>query len=74
MICIIAGDFHEAETWAHSQLLAKSEWFYPTNEDELIGRSNFHVLVVGTAGFNIPTSYFNKIYNLAQNRGKIGRK
>lgn len=74
MICIIAGDYHEAETWAHSQLLARSEWFYPKDEEDLKTRNNFHVFVVGTAGFNIPTNYFNHIYSLAQQRGKIGRK
>jgi hypothetical protein len=73
MICIIAGDEHEAETWAHSHLLARSEWFFPAGEHDLEKRSNFHVLVVGSAGFNIPVSYFNKIYALAQSRGRIGR-
>lgn len=74
MICVIAGDYHEAETWAHSQLLARNEWFYPSNEDDLKDKNNFHVIVVGTAGFNIPTPYFNKIYMLAQMRGRINRK
>lgn len=73
MICIIAGDEHEAETWAHSQLLARQEWFYPKGEDDLKQRTNFHVFVVGTAGFNIPVTYFNKIYALAQAQGKKNR-
>ncbi len=73
MICIIAGDELEAETWAHSHLLARNEWFFPKDERDLIDKTNFHVLVVGTAGFNIPVIYFNKIFALAQQRGKIGR-
>jgi len=73
VICIIAGDAHEAETWAHSQLLARNEWFFPESEDDLRQHSNFHVLVVGTAGHHIPASYFNKIFALAQTRGRIGR-
>lgn len=73
MICIIAGDAHEAETWAHSQLLARNEWFFPEDEDELKQRSNFHVIVVGTAGHNVPISYFDRVFALAQVRGRIGR-
>ena len=73
MICLIAADYFEAETWAHSQFLAKSEWFYPFDEDDLRRRTNFHVLVVGTAGHNVPHSYFDRIYSLAQQRGRIGR-
>jgi len=73
MICLIAGDRLEAETWARSQMLARIEWFFPEGEDDLNSRSNFHVLVVGTAGFNVPSSYFNRIYALAQQRGRIGR-
>lgn len=74
MICIIAGNYHEAETWAHSQFLAKSEWFYPTDEHDLLSRTNFHVFVIGTAGQNVPSNYFERIYALAQSRGRIGRK
>jgi hypothetical protein len=73
MICIIAGDELEAETWAHSHLLARNEWFFPKDENDLKTRSNFHVLIVGNAGFNIPVSYFNRIFALAQSRGRIGR-
>lgn len=73
MICIIAGNYFEAETWAHSQFLARSEWFFPEDTDDLIRRSNFHVLVVGNAGHNVPASYFDRFYALAQVRGRIGR-
>ncbi len=73
MICILAGNYFEAETWAHSQFLARNEWFYPRDETELRQRCNFHVLVVGSAGQNVPHSYFDRLYSLAQTRGRIGR-
>lgn len=73
-ICIIAGNYQEALTWAKGQNLSPEDWFYPVDLDELNIRSNFHVLVVGTAGQNVPVSYFNKFYNLACARGRVGRK
>lgn len=69
MICIIAGDEREAYQWARSQQLNRSEWFFPSDESALMARVNFHVLVVGTAGQNVPASYFNRIYTLAKERG-----
>lgn len=74
MICIIAGNYDEAKTWASGQNLYDDEWFYPTNESDLISRADFHVIVIGTAGYNIPTSWFNSFYELAQRRGRIGRR
>lgn len=73
MICIIAGNYQEAKRWAYGQQLEDNEWFYPTDELDLYRRSNFHVLVVGTAGMNVPENYFNSIFNLAKKRGRIGR-
>jgi tRNA A37 threonylcarbamoyladenosine dehydratase len=73
MICLIAGNYEEALTFAKSQFLARNEWFYPRDEDELKRMSNFHVLVVGSAGHNVPSSYFDRFYALAQTRGRIGR-
>lgn len=73
MICILAGNYNEAKMWASSQNLAKNEWFFPEDIDDLKRRTSFHVLVIGTAGENIPVSYFNRIYALAQQQGKIGR-
>lgn len=72
-ICILAGNYKEALTYAIGQNFPKETWFYPKDEFELLTKSNFHVLVVGTAGENVPPSYFEKIYQTAQNRGKIGR-
>jgi hypothetical protein len=74
MICIIAGNYEEAYRWARSQMLAVNEWFYPNTVADIKSRENFHVIVVGTAGFSIPSDYFNQIYTLAQQRGRQNRK
>lgn len=73
MICLIAGNKKEATLWASGQNLDKSEWFYPDSERDLLFRSNFHVVVVGTAGENIPSILFERIYALAKMRGRVGR-
>jgi len=73
LICIIAGNYHEAKTWADGQNLEKKEWFYPEDERVLNSYCAFHVVVIGTAGENVPSSYFNRIYTLARLRGRIGR-
>lgn len=73
MICIIAGNYQEARVWARSQMLDKNEWFYPSDVEELKQKSNFHVMVVGTAGQNVPPHYFEKLFRLAHERGRIGR-
>lgn len=73
MICLIAGNYHEAKRWASGMLLDDDEWFYPHDKDDLLRRSSFHVLVVGTAGLNVPSSYFEKILSLAKQRGRMNR-
>ena len=73
-ICIIAGNEEEAYRFARNQNLSKDQYFYPHNVNDLLFRTNFHVIVVGSAGFNIPSSMFEKIYNLALERGKIDRR
>lgn len=72
-ICLIAGNQEEAYRYARSQNLSPEQYFYPRDINDLVFKSNFHVLVVGSAGMNTPSSYFNKIYHIAQERGKIGR-
>jgi hypothetical protein len=72
-ICLIAGNEEEAYRFAKNQNLSKEQYFYPHNSNELLFKTNFHVLVIGTAGQNIPSSIFEKIYNLALERGAIGR-
>ncbi len=73
MICIIAGNYDEAWIWARGQLLARNEWFYPESIKDLMERENFHVLVVGSAGQNVPIAYFERAYAVAQTRGRINR-
>ena len=55
------------------QLLDDDEWIFPHDVDDIRKLSNFHVLVVGTAGMNTPASYFERILNTAKERGRIGR-
>lgn len=74
MICIIAGNELEAYRYAQAQLLDKSEWFYPNDIDDIKSRSNFHVIVTGTAGLNVPPTYFERLLHLAKSRGKVGRE
>ncbi len=72
-LCLIAGNLHEAETFARSQFLENDQWFYPRDINDLLFKTNFHVLVIGSAGMNTPSSYFEKILQSALSRGKIGR-
>lgn len=72
-ICLIAGNFHEAEMFASSQNLEANQWFFPHDPNDLLFKKNFHVIVVGTAGWNFPTAMFEKIYELALKRGRIER-
>lgn len=71
MICILAGNYNEARRYASGQQWEDDEWFYPTDEFDLSSRKNFHVIVIGTAGQNVPISYFDKIFELAKNRGRM---
>lgn len=72
-ICLIAGNSEEAYRFARLQNLEQDQWFYPKDPNDLLFRNNFHVIVCGTAGQNTPASIFEKIYQLALERGKIGR-
>lgn len=72
-LCLLAGNYDEAEKWASGQNLESNSWFYPKNESDLLFKSNFYVLVIGTAGMNVPSNFFERIYSLAVTRGKIGR-
>ena len=74
MICIIAGNQQEARNWAYGQMLEDDEWFFPDEPQVLLRKSNFHVVVIGSAGQNLPPYYFERVFNLAKQRGRIGRK
>ena len=73
MICILAGNYEEALIFARGQHLSHDEWFYPIDADDIKRYTNFHTVVIGSAGQNVPPSYFEKIFNLAQQRGRINR-
>ncbi len=62
----------EAKKWASSQNLNDDQYFYPLNYNDLLFHSNFHVIVIGVS--DLEGSFdFEKCYNLALSRGKIGR-
>jgi hypothetical protein len=69
-ICLIASNEEEAYRWARNQNLNKNQYFYPHSANDLLFHTNFHVIVVGQ---NFSSPVFEKIYNLALERGKIGR-
>ena len=73
MICIISGNYLEARRFADGQFLDENEWFFPIDEDDLKHRQNFHVIVIGSAGMNVPSSYFERILSTAKSRGRINR-
>ena len=73
MICILAGNYLEAKRYASSQELEDDEWFFPSDIKDLYMNNNFHVIVVGSAGQNVPASYFERVWSLAKIRGRIGR-
>jgi hypothetical protein len=72
-IALLAGNELEAYQFARSQNFERNQYFIIHNKGDLLFRQNFHVIVCGTAGMNSPSSVFNEIYNLALERGRIGR-
>lgn len=70
-ICVFAPSEDEANKWARSQLLEKEQYFYPHSIGEIKLKSNFHVIVIGVG--NLSASDFERAYNLALERGKLGR-
>jgi len=67
-ICLIAETADEARRWANSQNLSSEQYFYARNVIDVITKNNFHVIALG-----IPSSHFERLYELALVRGKIGR-
>jgi len=72
-ICLLAGNLLEAKRFASNQGLDEDQWFFPRTMSDLLFKSNFHVIVIGSAGMNTPPDFFEKVYKLALERGKIGR-
>lgn len=73
MILLLAGNYLEAEVWARGQELEDNEWICPTDISEIMKMTNFHVLVIGTAGQNVPSSYFERVYQIAKHQGRLNR-
>lgn len=71
-ICIFARNETEAKKWASSQNLNDEQYFYPHDIKDLYFKTNFHVIVVGVSELE-GSSVFEKTYNLALERGRIGR-
>jgi len=67
-ICLIAETSNQAQRYANSQNLDNNQWFYARNANDLLFHSNFHVIVIGT-----PSKYFEELYKMALERGRIGR-
>jgi hypothetical protein len=70
MICLISPTYNQARKWADTQNLLNHEWFYASDETDLLSRMSFHVLVIG----EFPEerlSWFEKIYATAKRRGRL---
>jgi hypothetical protein len=72
MIYLLSGNYEEARKWASSQNLDGEEWFATLDVDELMQRSNFHIIVLPGAQFLSPP-FFERLWNTAQKRGRVGR-
>jgi len=73
MIFIIAGSYKKAKQFAKTQMLTDDEWISTLDLDDLRQLSNFHVIVTDSAS-ELNPSFFEKVFNLALIRGRIGRK
>jgi hypothetical protein len=73
VIFILAGTYDSARKWAKAQQLTDDEWFSSLDIADLYGRQDFHVIVLENAG-ELPPILFEKLFNLAQARGRQNRK
>lgn len=73
MIFLIAGNYDHARKWAEAHQLDSSEWVCTLDLDEIKKMSNFHVIILESASY-LPSSFFEKLYNLAKFRGRINRR
>jgi hypothetical protein len=69
MICILSPYYRTAKLWADTQNLNANEWFYCSDETDVTGKSNFHVLVIGEFDQQY-SAWFEKLYSLAKKHGK----
>jgi len=73
VIYVLAGSYNSAKKWAEAQHLADDEWFCTLDLDELKRANNFHVIILESAS-ELSSAFFEKVYTLAQVRGRIGRQ
>jgi len=73
VIFVIAGNYNSAKKWAIAQSLTDDEWFATLDLEELKKVSNFHVIILESAS-ELPSTFFEKLYTLAQHRGRINRQ
>lgn len=68
MICLLAGSRLEALRYAFGQQLKTAEWFCPDTYEEIMGRTDFHVITL--PGFaDLPERFRDKMYQLAKHNG-----
>lgn len=72
MICLIAPTYQKAKAFAEIQQLKNEEWFYYSEDNDVMIRCNFHTLIVGTFEDN-RLNWFEKAWRLARIRGAINR-
>lgn len=70
MIYILAGTYKAAKQWATAQQLKPDEWFSTLDESDLYGRENFHTIVL-ESGAELPSRLFERLFSLAQARGRM---
>jgi hypothetical protein len=73
MIFILAGAYSHAKRWAQAQQLNEDEWFCSLDVADIHARENFHVIILESAS-ELPPKTFERIYTLAQTRGRMNRK
>lgn len=73
MICIIADSYKDAQLWANAQQLESSEWFYPIYESDLYRFRGYHVITLPSSQW-LNIKFFERIFTIAKDRGRIGRK
>jgi len=73
MIFILAAAYVHAKRWATAQQLADDEWFCSLDVADINARENFHVIILESAA-DLPPRTFERIYTLAQMKGRINRQ
>ena len=73
MLCIIATSQSRAHNWADNQGLERDEWFCPQHIDDLKSRQDYHTIVIDSFP-DYRLGWFETIYHIAKQNGRINRK